>query len=171
MSGAEVAIPVYERLREEARRSGRLRDSLLVGVSTRQDARVLPEMAGTVGIRKSRVSRRFTEASRTALEKLGERRLEGLNLLAIDLDGIVVDHSQVLAALGVDGAGQKHLLQGLIGRGLDPAARYLFVIEGLVLGTGGTLRVPGDGPALPGPLCRCRHKVGTIPCCTPYGRG
>ena len=85
----EVAIPVYERLREEARRSGRLRDSLLVRVSTRQDARVLPEMAGTVGIRKSRVSRRFTEASRTALEKLGERRLEGLNLLAIDLDGIV----------------------------------------------------------------------------------
>ncbi len=101
MSGAEVAIPVYERLREEARRSGRLRDSLLVGVSTRQDARVLPEMAGTVGIRKSRVSRRFTEASRTTLEKLGKRRLEGFNLLAIDLDGIVIDGSKALrSALG-----------------------------------------------------------------------
>lgn len=143
----EVAIPAYERLREDARLGSRIRDILVTGVSTRKYAAVLPEMASTSGVKKSSVSKRFIEASRQALKALGERRLEDLELLAIYLDGIKVDTHHILAAVGVDSAGKKHvlglasgasensqvakdLLNDLLQRGLDPEVNYLFVIDG-----------------------------------------
>lgn len=143
----EVALPAYERLREDARLGNRLRDILVTGVSTRKYAKVLPAMAGSVGIKKSSVSKHFIQASRKALAGLSERRLDDIALLAIYLDGIVVDSHHILAAVGVDRVGEKHLLglaQGasenaavakdlladLIRRGLDPEMNYLFVIDG-----------------------------------------
>ena len=146
-ASSEVAIPVYERLREEPRLGSRIRDILVTGVSTRKYAKVLPEMAGTVGIKKSSVSRRFIKASQKALEELMQRRLDGLDLLAIYLDGIVVDQYHILAAVGVDSGGQKHLLglapgasenaqvakdllQGMVQRGLNTNVAYLFIIDG-----------------------------------------
>lgn len=143
----EVAIPAYQRLRDEVRLGQRVRDILVSGVCTRKYARVLPAMAGTVGIKKSSISVAFIEASEQALQGLAERRLEELELLAIYLDGIVVDGHHILAAVGVDRAGEKHLLglaQGasenaavakdllndLLRRGLDPQAKYLFIVDG-----------------------------------------
>lgn len=104
-------------------------------------------MAGTVGVKKSSVSKHFIRATEKALEELMQRRLDGIDLLAIYLDGIVVDQHHILAAVGVDSTGEKHLLglsQGasenaavakdllteLIRRGLDTQAHYLFVIDG-----------------------------------------
>ncbi len=146
-ASGEVAIPAYQRLREEARLGTRLRDILVTGVSTRKYAKILPEMAGTVGIKKSSVSRQFIKASQKALEELMQRRLEDLDLLAIYLDGIVVDRYHILAAVGVDSGGQKHLLglaqgasenaqvakdllQDLVKRGLNTDVATLFVIDG-----------------------------------------
>jgi len=146
-AGGEVTIPAYARLREEPRLGDRIRDILVSGVSTRKYAGVLPAMAGSVGIKKSSVSRQFIKASKNALERLMRKRLETLDLLAIYLDGIVVASHHILAAVGVDREGQKHLLglsqgasenahvakdllQGMIQRGLDPDATYLFVIDG-----------------------------------------
>lgn len=119
----------------------------VTGVSTRKYAKVLPAMAGTVGVKKSSVSKHFIRATEKALEELMQRRLDGIDLLAIYLDGIVVDQHHILAAVGVDSTGEKHLLglsQGasenaavakdllteLIRRGLDTQAHYLFVIDG-----------------------------------------
>ena len=143
----EIAIPAYERLRDDTRLGSRVRDILVTGVSTRKYAKVLPNMAGSLGIKKSSVSAAFIKASQKALETLMQRRLENLNLLAIYLDGIVVDQYHILAAVGVDHAGSKHLLglaqgasenarvakdllTGLIKRGLPAASNYLFVIDG-----------------------------------------
>jgi putative transposase len=147
MRDKEVAIPVYERLKAEPRLAERVRDILVRGVSTRKYAQVLPRMAGTVGIAKSSVSRRFIRASRQALETLMSRRFDEVDILAIWLDGIVVDGYHILAAVGVDSDGQKHLLglrQGssenarvakdllasLIERGIDAKRVRLFVIDG-----------------------------------------
>lgn len=146
-SGGEVRIPAYERLRDEAHLGRRVRDILVAGVSTRRYAAVLPAAAGTVGVSKSAVSRRFVQASAAQLAALNERSLAELTVLAIYLDGIVVDGHHILAAVGVDGAGDKHLLglapgasenaqvakdllRGLIERGLDAHQSYLFVIDG-----------------------------------------
>jgi transposase-like protein len=108
--GEEVAIPVYERLLAEPRLGERIRDILVRGVSTRQYAQVLPRMAGTVGMAKSSVSRRFIGASRAALEALMKRRFDEVDILALWIDGIIVADHHILAAIGVDTAGAKHLL-------------------------------------------------------------
>ena len=146
-SGHEVNVPAYERLRDDANVGARMRDILVAGVSTRRYAAVLPEAAGTVGVSKSTVSRRFIEASAAQLAALNERSLAELDLLVIYLDGIVVSGHHIIAAVGVDADGDKHLLglamgasenaqvvkdllRALIARGLDANLKYLFVIDG-----------------------------------------
>lgn len=146
-SGHEVPVPAYERLREDSGIGKRVRDIMVAGVSTRRYASVLPEAAGTVGVSKSTVSRRFIEASAAQLAELNERSLAGAAVLVIYIDGIVVDGHHIIAAVGVDEAGNKHmlglalgasenahvvkdLLRRLIERGLDAGLSYLFVIDG-----------------------------------------
>lgn len=146
-NGREVSVPAYERLRDDADIGARVRDILVAGVSTRRYAAVLPEAAGTVGVSKSTVSRRFIEASVAQLAALNERSLSGLAVLVIYIDGIVVHGHHIIAAVGVDEAGDKHLLglalgasenaqvvkdllRALIERGLDATLSYLFVIDG-----------------------------------------
>jgi putative transposase len=143
----EVAVPAYERLTGDSRMAARVRDILVAGVSTRKYESVLPEVAGTVGVSKSSVSRRMVQASAEQLRALNERSLKDLKLLAIYIDGIVVDAHHVVGAIGVDEVGDKHLLGlaagssentpvvkdllgGLVERGLEPQLAYLFVIDG-----------------------------------------
>src|SRR5258706_782582 len=109
-NGGEVNVPAYERLRDDAGVGARVRDIMVAGVSTRRYAQVLPEAAGTVGVSKSTVSRRFIEASAAQLAELNERSLTDLAGLVIYIDGIVLDGHHIIAAVGVDEAGAKHLL-------------------------------------------------------------
>ncbi len=145
--GGEVPIPAYEQLNENPRLAERVHDIMVTGVSTRKYADVLPEMAGTVGISKSSVSREFIQASQTALTELMARRFDERDFLAIYMDGIIVGTRHIIAAIGVDSTGEKHLmglvsgssenaqvvkdlLRGLIDRGLSTGLEYLFVIDG-----------------------------------------
>jgi putative transposase len=146
-AGREVQVPAYERLRDDVNIGTRVRDIMVAGVSTRRYAAVLPEAAGTVGVSKSTVSRRFIEASAAQLAELNEHSLAEVAVLVIYIDGIVVDGHHIIAAVGVDEAGDKHmlglalgasenaqvvkdLLRRLIERGLDASLSYLFVIDG-----------------------------------------
>ena len=70
----EVEIPAYEAMRTQSWIGGRMLDILMRGVSTRSYREVLPEMAETIGVSKSQVSREFIEASEKALKELMERR-------------------------------------------------------------------------------------------------
>ena len=72
----------------------------MAGVSTRKYGRVIPEMADTVGVSKSAVSREAIEASERVLKELMERRLDAWDLLVIYLDGIQMGSHHVLAAVG-----------------------------------------------------------------------
>jgi len=145
--GGEVQVPAYEQLNENPRLGERMHEIMVTGVSTRKYGKVLPEMAGTVGISKSSVSREFIKASEKALAELKARRLDDKDFLAIYIDGIIVDSRHVIAAIGVDSTGDKHLLglasgssenaqvvkdllRGLIERGLSTEHEYLFVIDG-----------------------------------------
>jgi transposase-like protein len=104
-------------------------------------------MAETVGVSKSEVSRETIEAGDRLLKALAERDLSGLEILAVWIDGIQLGRYHVICAVGVDSAGHKHvlglregatenavvaqaLLEDLVGRGLDPKRRYLFVVDG-----------------------------------------
>jgi putative transposase len=166
----EVPIPAYEAMQEDGKLAGRMLEILLRGVSTRQYKRVLPEMAQTVGISKSSVSAEAIAASEEELKKLCERRLEALEILVIYVDGIRFGGHHVLAAVGVDEEGRKHvlglaegasenqvvarwLLENLVERGLDPRRKRLFVIDGSK-----ALRAAIDAVfGRHNPVQRCRH--------------
>ena len=143
----EVEIPAYAAMRTNSRIGGRMLDILMRGVSTRNYREVLPEMAETVGVSKSTISRKSIEASEKALKELAERRFEDKDILIIYIDGIVFSGHHVIVAIGVDSEGHKHvlglrdgasenatvctaLLEDLVERGVKPDRRRLFVIDG-----------------------------------------
>ena len=55
------------------------------------------------------MSRETVEASERVLKELMERRLDAWDLLVIYLDGIQMGSHHVLAAVGVDSDGKKHV--------------------------------------------------------------
>ncbi len=143
----EVSVPAYEAMQQDTATGERMLEILLNGVSTRRYQRVIPEMVDTVGVSRSTVSREAVEASEAALEQLLERRFDNVELLIIYIDGMHFGDQCVLAAVGVDVQGHKHvlalregatenaeaakdLLQHLVEHGVDPARRRLFVIDG-----------------------------------------
>jgi len=146
-AGGELEIPAYEAMQTNSRLGQRLLEILMHGVSTRHYRKVLPEMAETVGVSKSSVSREFVDASEKALKELAERRFDEQDLLIVYLDGLVFGEQHVIAAIGVDSKGYKHvlglrdgasenatvckaLLADLVERGVKPGRRRLFVIDG-----------------------------------------
>ncbi|MBM4295211.1 MAG: hypothetical protein FJ126_09960 [Deltaproteobacteria bacterium] len=166
--GREVEIPAYEAMKNGL--GSRLLAILMHNVSTRNYQRVIPEMAESLGVSKSSVSRQFVEASAQELERLAARRGDEVELLIIYLDGLVFGEHHVICAVGVDAQGRKHvlgvaqgasenaasatsLLEDLVARGLDPSRRYLFVIDGSKALRAAINRVFGSGQ----PVQRCRH--------------
>ncbi len=172
----EVPVPAYEALRQNTTTGQRMLEILLNGVSTRRYERVIPEMADTVGVSRSNVSREAAAASEAALKQLLERRFDDVELLIIYIDGMHFGDQCVLAAVGVDVAGRKHvlalregatenaeaakdLLQHLVAQGVDPARRRLFVIDGSKALRTAINAVFGETQ----PVQRCRnHKLRNV---------
>jgi transposase-like protein len=172
----EVEIPAYQAMQKDSRLADRMLDILINGVSTRRYEGVLPEMAETVGVSKSQVSRETIEAGERLLKELAEGDFSGLDILAVWIDGIQLGSYHVLCAVGVDVQGNKHvlglregatenavvvkaLLEDLVARGLKPQRRRLFVIDGaLALRTAIDAVFGSDTP-----VQRCRnHKVRNV---------
>ncbi len=143
----EVEVPAYAAMRRRGALADRMLEILMAGVSTRKYGQVIGEMAATVGVSKSAVSRETIEAAERVLKELMERRLDVFDLLVVYVDGIQFGKHHVLAAIGVDAEGTKHvlgmrqgasentevvraMLEDLVERGLDPKRRRLWVIDG-----------------------------------------
>ena len=124
---AEVPIPAYEAMQSDVALGEKLSSILLRGVSTRNYQDVIPEMAESCGVSKSSVSREFIEASAEQLTALAERRFDGLDLLIIYIDGIRFGAYHVIAAIGVDADGNKHVLGPREG-----ATENAMVVKGLL---------------------------------------
>jgi len=172
----EVLVPAYEAMQTGGKLAGRMMSILLDGVSTRKYKRVIPEMAETVGVSKSAVSRANVQAGEKLLEELAERRIDSLDILIVYLDGMRLGKHHILGAVGVDSTGQKHvlglregssenttvvteLLTDLVRRGLTPDRRRLFVIDGSK-----ALRAAIDAVfGADNPVQRCRaHKLRNV---------
>ena len=125
----------------------RILDTLLRGVSTRNYKDVIPQMAETVGVSKSAVSRHMIEASESELEALFSRRFDDVKLLIIYIDGVIFGEHTMIGAVGVDTEGRKYvlgiregatenstavteLLQDIVARGVDARQKRLFIIDG-----------------------------------------
>ena len=174
--GGEVGIPAYEAMQGDQSLADRMLSIMMNGVSTRRYEKVLPEMAEQVGISKSEVSRETIEAGARVLKELAERDFSELDILIVYLDGIQLGKHHILAAVGVDADGKKHvlgvrdgasentivttaLLEELVERGLRPDRRRLFVVDGSKALTSGIGRVFGTRNEVQ----RCRnHKLRNV---------
>ena len=106
----EVSVPAYESLQENSATAQRMMGALLRGVSTREYAEVLPEMAETAGVSRSSISRQAIEGSLEQLREVRERRWEETELLVLYIDGQRFGSHHVISAVGIDRAGIKHVL-------------------------------------------------------------
>ncbi len=109
-NGAEVAVPAYAALATDGELSRRIADILVCNVSTRKYARVVHRCADELGISKSAVSRQFVKPSAHAFAQLMSRDLSQTDFVAVYVDGLIVARHHIIAAVGVDAQGNKHVL-------------------------------------------------------------
>jgi len=174
--GKEVAIPAYEAMQADDRLGANILRALMRGVSTRNYQDILPEACESVGVSKSSVSRQFALASEEECRKLLERRFDDIDLSVIYIDGMVFADHCVMASVGVDITGAKHvlgvmegatenatvvkgLLESMVERGIKPDRKRLFVIDGAKALRAGIDAVYGEY----NPVQRCRiHKIRNV---------
>ena len=154
IDGREVPIPSWDRATAEDWLGRWAMNLMLINVSTRRFGRAVRLPEGDVpagpgsGVSKSAASRRFVALSSEKLSAFMKADLSKLDLLVVQIDGLHVSDDLVLvAAIGIDGQGDKHplavvegatentatvqaLLDNLIERGLDPAVPRLFIVDG-----------------------------------------
>jgi transposase-like protein len=148
--GGEVTLPSIEALRDGDPMSERVVEQIALGVSTRGYERSLEpvdESMETRGASKSNASRALIDATTEKLAQFVSRALDGVDLVAMYIDGIEFAGHSVLIALGVTINGTKtplgiwagstenttvvtELLQNLVTRGLRVEQSMLFVIDG-----------------------------------------
>jgi putative transposase len=150
VDGREMRLPTWEKLADCDPLTPRAVEQMVLGVSTRNYARSIepaPPGVATRGTSKSAVSRRFVDATREQLRAMMGRDLSNLSLCTVMIDGIHIADHVVLIALGIDEAGEKHVLglyegatenaaccgglvSDLVARGLRTDRAMLFVIDG-----------------------------------------
>jgi putative transposase len=111
--GGEVTLPAVAAFRGREPLTARVLEQILLGVSTRGYAASLE--AGPVGVPSRGTSR--SAASRTLIRRTREqvaaqlsRRLDGLDLVALFGDGVVVAGQTVIVRLGITRDGRKEPL-------------------------------------------------------------
>jgi transposase-like protein len=176
--GGELPIPTYEAFNRLDPMPKMVLERMLAGASTRAYRQTLEPVGEAVEAKstsKSAVSRRLVQRTGQALDELLGRRLDGLVLPVVMIDGIGFGGHLCVAALGVDADGNKHplavaegstenttlvvsLLTGLRDRGLDTTRPVLVVIDGGKALRAGVERV-FDQPVVQ----RCQvHKVRNV---------
>ena len=181
--GGEISLPSWDAATAEDWLGKWAVNLMLINVSTRKFGRAmrLPEgdvpAANGAGLSKSAASRRLVALSAERMKEWMASDLSKLDLLVIQIDGIhIAEDLVLLAAIGVDGAGDKHplaviegatenatvvqaLLDNLIERGLDPKVCRLFIIDGAKALTKAIRRTFGRYT----PIQRCQvHKARNI---------
>ena len=111
--GHEVALPTFQTMAATDPLDRRAVEQMLIGVATRQYARSLdPAPAGVTSrsTSKSAVSRRFVARTAAHLDAWQSTPLDGLDLVALLIDGVHVAEHCLVVALGIDATGRKHAL-------------------------------------------------------------
>ena len=148
----ELVLPSWAAAQDEDLLNQWAMNQMLINVSTRKFRRSVRLPSGDVGsvpgdgTSKSAVSRKFVALSSAKMREWLTSDLSALDLLAIQIDGLHVSDEVILvAAVGIDGRGEKHplglvegatenaatvqaLLDNLVE--LDPAGVWLFIIDG-----------------------------------------
>ncbi len=145
--GGEVEIPSLQLFQNEDPLDEAILTRLLSGVSTRKLSRTMDSGVDDPScVSKSEASRRFAKGMDKAMKEFFSRPIEG-SFPVLMIDGMGLGKMTIIAAMGIDGDGHKHilgleeggtennevvkaLLSDLISRGLDPEEPRLCVLDG-----------------------------------------
>lgn len=150
IEGHELRLPSWREWSARDPLEQRAVEQMVLGVSTRGYARSLEPLPAAVtvrGVSKSAVSERFVYGTERKLAELISRNLRERRVTALLIDGVHFGEHVVLAAVGVDEQGDKHvlglregatenaaaaraLLADLAERGLATDRSLLIVIDG-----------------------------------------
>lgn len=147
--GREVPVPTYDLFAGGALATEMAFERMLAGISTRGYAASLEPVGDLEGFGTSpqAISDRFAARATAELARIMNRSLVDLRICAIFADGMGLGDHTVVVVIGVDTAGNKHvlglregttenkgvcaaLLSGLLDRGLDVSGGILCVIDG-----------------------------------------
>lgn len=178
-AAGEVALPTFQTMAATDSLDRRVVEQMLVGVATRQYARSLEPLGPTMtsrGTSKSAVSRRFVARTTAQLAAWQSAPLDGLDLVALLIDGVHVGDHCLIVALGIVADGHKHALglwdgstenatvcQGLLAnlqsRGLRTDRSLLVILDGSKALRKGVRATFGDAALVQ----RCQvHKMRNI---------
>ena len=146
-NGGEMPLRRYQAFRHPQRMAQAVQEKVIRRVSTRDYEGVIGDICDGYGIDKSSVSRHWQAASARQLQEMLERDLSDLGIAVVLLDGKIFYDYTLIAAIGVDFEGRKHvlglwpgasenadvcgaLLDNLIERGLSTKEKYLFILDG-----------------------------------------
>src|SRR6185437_5984180 len=136
--GRELALPSWEAAQAEDWLGRWAMNLMLINVSTRRFGRAVRLPEGDVpappgsGVSKSAASRRFVALSAARLADFMAADLSALDLLVVQIDGLHLGDDLVLvAAIGVDGEGNKHPL-ALVEGATENAATVQALLDNLV---------------------------------------
>src|SRR5437870_5548806 len=187
ITGGEATLPSVAAFRGRDPLTARMMQQLLAGVSTRGyegSLEARPLGWRTRSSSKSAVSRAVVRRTRERLQEQLTRRLEGLEVVALFMDGVVVAKQTVIVVLGITREGGKvplglrlgstenavvctELLQDLLARGLTLAGRGLWVIDG----GKGLRKALGDVFGDAAVIQRCQlHKARNLDALVPRAR-
>ncbi len=176
----EVPVPAYDLFSSTELLGQMAMAKMMAKLSTRRYRAGLEPVGTAVeaaakSTSKSAVSRRFVEATETALAELLAGALSGLDLVALMVDGVHFADHLVVVAMGIGIDGTKHplalaegstenatlvtdLLVGLRDRGLDVTRPLLVVIDGSKA-LAAAVRAVFDHPV----VARCQlHKIRNV---------
>ena len=176
----ELPVPAYDLFSSTEPLGQMAMAKMLAKLSTRRYRAGLEPVGTAVeaaakSTSKSAVSRRFVEATETALAELLAADLSGLDLVALMVDGVHFADHLLVVALGIGIDGTKHpmavvegstenatlvtdLLVGLRDRGLDVTRPVLVVIDGSKA-LSAAVRAVFDHPV----MARCQlHKIRNV---------
>lgn len=145
--GRELPLGSYQLFQRSAPLEDGVWWKMMRGLTTRNYGAVTKSFRQAYGVEKSAVSERFVQASKEKLRELLERPLGDLDLCAMLIDGTPVKGRQMIAVIGIDREGMKHvlglregatenatvvreLLEDLARRGVDFTRIRLYVLDG-----------------------------------------
>jgi transposase-like protein len=149
LEGGTVEVPLasYAGMNRKELIDGPLTAAILAGVSKRKYASLLERALEAKGVSKSAISRRAIAATKPTVEEFRKKRLDSLDLVVLLFDGIHIAKKQMIACIGIDMNGRKHvlglrvgatendivcrdLIRDLVERGVSSDKPYLFVVDG-----------------------------------------
>lgn len=171
----EVGLASYGAFQQEGKMQQAVARQLMRQCSSRDYEGAIEGCLKGYGIKRSSVSRHWKAATAKQLEQLLQRPVPK-DLLVLMLDSKFFAGQCVVAALGIDTQGRKHvlglwhgatengtvvkgLLEDLVSRGLDPERKMLLVIDGAKALRKAVQMVLGEGALVQ----RCRiHKLRNV---------